>query len=64
MIKKVGSNYQVVSHTTGRVLGTYKTKEEAEKRLKQIQFFKNLQKSKGTLLKKIKQKAILLTLKK
>jgi len=40
MIRKVKGGYRVVSHRTGRNLGTYKTKAEAEKRLQQIQAFK------------------------
>ena len=42
MIKKIGNKWRVVSHTTGRNMGTYKTKKEAEKRLKQIEYFKHL----------------------
>lgn len=38
MIRKVKGGWRVVSHRIGKNLGTYKTKEEAEKRLKQIQF--------------------------
>ena len=45
MIKKKGNKYVVVSEKTGREFGTYKTKKEAEKRLKQIEFFKHLKKS-------------------
>jgi hypothetical protein len=36
MIKKVKGGYRVVSHQTGRNLGTYKTKAQAKKRLKQL----------------------------
>lgn len=39
MIKKVKSGYRVVSHKTGRNMGTYDTKKEAEKRLEQIKKF-------------------------
>ncbi|MDE2019495.1 MAG: hypothetical protein KGJ13_04055 [Patescibacteria group bacterium] len=42
MIKKKGSKYVVLSEKTGRSFGTYKTKKEAEKRLRQIEFFKHL----------------------
>jgi len=42
MIKKIKGKYVVLSETTGRKFGTYKTKKEAEKRLKQIEFFKHL----------------------
>jgi hypothetical protein len=42
VIKKVKSGYQVVSETTGKNLGgPYKTKEEAKKRLRQVEFFKH-----------------------
>jgi hypothetical protein len=41
MIKKVKGGYEVVSKTTGRNLGgPYKTREEALKRLRQVEFFK------------------------
>ena len=41
MIKKVKGGYQVLSETTGRNLGgPYKTKAEALKRLRQVEFFK------------------------
>lgn len=39
MIKKTKSGYEVVSHTTGRNLGKYKTKNEAKERLKQVKYF-------------------------
>lgn len=43
MIKKLGNNsFQVISEKTGRNLGTYRTKEEAAKRLKQVEYFKHL----------------------
>ena len=42
MIKRKGSKYVVLSEKTGRAFGTYKTKKEAEKRLRQIEFFKHL----------------------
>ncbi len=45
MIRKVKEGYRVVSES-GRNMGTYPTKEEAEKRLKQIEYFKH--KRKGT----------------
>ena len=42
MIKKVKGGYEVVSKTTGRNLGgPYKTREEAVKRLRQVEFFKH-----------------------
>ncbi len=41
MIKKVKGGYIVVSEKTGRNLGgPYKTKVEAEKRLRQVEYFK------------------------
>jgi len=42
MIKRIQGKYIVLSETTGRVFGRYKTKEEAEKRLRQVEFFKHL----------------------
>lgn len=41
MIKKVGSEWEVVSEKTGKSLGKYKTKAEAEKKLRQIEYFKH-----------------------
>ena len=46
MIKKIKSKYVVLSEKTGRRFGTYKTKKEAVKRLKQIEFFKHLKSKK------------------
>ena len=41
MIKKVQGGYKVVSEKTGKNLGgPYKSKEEAEKRLRQVEYFK------------------------
>jgi hypothetical protein len=42
MIRKIGSKYVVVSETTGRRFGTYDTRAEAERRLRQVEFFKHL----------------------
>jgi hypothetical protein len=42
MILKRAGRYVVVSETTGRRFGTYDTLAEAEKRLRQIEFFKRL----------------------
>lgn len=36
MIRKVKGGYRVVSHRTGRNLGTFKSKEAAQRRLKQL----------------------------
>lgn len=41
MIKKVGRKYVVMSKTTGRTFGAYKTKQEALARLRQVEFFKH-----------------------
>ena len=42
MIKKVTGGYKVVSEKSGKNLGgPYKTKEEAQKRLRQVEFFKH-----------------------
>jgi len=42
MIKKVKGGYQVLSHDGKKNLGgPYKTKEEAQKRLRQVEFFKH-----------------------
>lgn len=46
MIKKIGSNYVVLSEMSGRRMGTYRTLAQAKKRLRQIEFFKHLVKSK------------------
>ena len=40
MIKKIKGGYKLVSKTTGRNLGTAKTKAGIEKREKQVQYFK------------------------
>ncbi|MDP3710129.1 MAG: hypothetical protein Q8R29_00180 [bacterium] len=44
MIKKIKGKYVVLSETTGRKFGTYKTLKEAKRRLQQIEFFKHLKK--------------------
>jgi ribosomal protein S4E len=44
MIKKVKEGYRVLSES-GRNMGTYPTKEEAKKRLQQIEFFKHKKQS-------------------
>ena len=41
MIRKVQGGYRVLSES-GRNMGTYRTKAEAEKRLRQIEMFKRL----------------------
>ena len=40
-IVKVGSQYRLVSKSSGKNLGTYPTKAGAEKREKQVQYFKH-----------------------
>jgi hypothetical protein len=42
MIKKINGRYVVLSETTGRRFGTYDTRAEAERRLRQIEVFKHL----------------------
>ena len=41
MIKKVREGYRVESEKNHRNMGTYKTKEEAKERLRQIEYFKH-----------------------
>jgi hypothetical protein len=41
MIKKVAGGYWVVSSKGKNLGGPYKTKKEAEKRLRQVEFFKH-----------------------
>ncbi|MBI4087214.1 MAG: hypothetical protein HY434_00065 [Candidatus Liptonbacteria bacterium] len=58
MIKKIKGQYVVLSETTGRRFGTYDTKMEAERRLRQIEFFKHL-KSSPSLGKNLKRRSLL-----
>ena len=51
MIKKLNGKYVVLSEKTGRKFGTYDTKEEAKKRLRQVEYFKHAG-SKGRKAKK------------
>jgi hypothetical protein len=45
MIKKVKEGYKVISEKSGKNLGgPYKTKEEAAKRLQQVEYFKHKKK--------------------
>lgn len=45
MIIKRKDGWYVVSETTGRVLGgPYSSKEEAQKRLEQVEYFKRIKK--------------------
>jgi hypothetical protein len=41
MIKKRGSKWVVLSEKTGRSFGSYGTKAEAMKRVRQVEFFKH-----------------------
>lgn len=45
MVVKQGSNW-VIKSQTGKTLGTFKSKEEADKRLREIEFFKHKGESK------------------
>lgn len=45
MIIKQGNKYRVVSEK-GKNLGEYKSKEEAEKRLREVEYFKHAKKNK------------------
>ncbi len=58
MIKRIKGKYVVLSETTGRKFGTYKTKAEAERRLRQMEFFKHLKGSQA-LRKNLKKKSLL-----
>lgn len=40
-IEKIGDEWVVLSHDRKKRLGSYKTKEDAIKRLRQIEYFKN-----------------------
>jgi hypothetical protein len=44
MVKKVNSGYAVYSKSGKRLSRVYDTKEEAEKRLRQIEYFKHKEK--------------------
>lgn len=46
MIKKSGDKFVIKSKSGGKTLGTYATKAAATKRLKQIEYFKHVKKSK------------------
>jgi hypothetical protein len=41
MIKKIRRKYTVLSEKTDRSFGSYATKAEAEKRLRQVEYFKH-----------------------
>ncbi len=44
MIRKIKSGYKVIA-SSGRPMGTYKSKKQAQKRLAQIEMFKAMKKS-------------------
>jgi hypothetical protein len=46
MIKKIKGEYVVLAETSGRSFGRYRTKAEAERRLRQVEFFKRLKERK------------------
>lgn len=46
-IVKVGSKFRLVSKKSGKNLGTYDTKKEAEKRERQVQYFKHVNETGG-----------------
>ncbi|HET8575719.1 MAG TPA: hypothetical protein VFO18_01375 [Methylomirabilota bacterium] len=48
MIRKRGGKYVVLSEKTGRSFGSYDTRAEAERRLRQIEFFKHVKQGKGS----------------
>lgn len=55
MIKKKGTQYQVVSKTSHKNLGTYPSLKQAKKRIAQVEYFKHL-KGQGQPSKKGKKK--------
>jgi hypothetical protein len=59
MIKRKGSKFCVISRTSGRSLGCYPTKKQAQHRERQVVFFKNLEHSsggRGSLKAKVRKK--------
>lgn len=60
-IRKLGSRYRLVS-SKGRNLGTFKSRAQAERREKQVTFFRNLKKSRGgpgSLRAKVRKRSLL-----
>lgn len=53
MIKKIKNKWVVLSHTTDKSFGSYKTKTLAEKRLAQIKMFGEINKKKISKNRKI-----------
>jgi len=47
MIVKQGPNFVVKSHDGKKTLGTYRSREEAQKRLAQVEMFKAMKEKKG-----------------
>ena len=47
MITKHGRRYTLKSETTGRVLGLARSRKAIMRRKRQVEFFKNLRKSRG-----------------
>lgn len=45
MVRKIGNKYVILNHDGTKKLGEYNTKEEAEKRLRQIEAFKYMSKN-------------------
>lgn len=58
MIRKIKGTYVVLSESTGRRFGTYRTLAAAKKRLRQMEFFKHLKGSPG-LRKGLRKKSLL-----
>jgi hypothetical protein len=58
VIKKIKSAYVVLSETTGRSLGSYRTLAEAKHRLRQVEFFKRFSKS-PALKRKLRKKSLI-----
>lgn len=46
MIRKTAQGYEVVSKSGKRLGGPYRSKEEAQKRLNQVEYYANLKKEK------------------
>ncbi len=41
MVRKTGKGYKVVSHKGKNLGGPYKTKKEADERLREVEYFKH-----------------------
>ena len=42
MVRKEGNKWVVLNHDGTKVLGTYESKEQADKRISQIEMFKSI----------------------